>query len=100
MNIITTILKTALTTAKQQIFSSGHLREPIHLTKKCQGQAQELGLTETDVKAVYNHGTVSKSKFFLVTKDYNGYSLTVSYFLDKPSGHPVITSIRKWEKTY
>jgi hypothetical protein len=97
---ITDELKKALSIAKAQIFSRGHLHDPIHVTRKCQDQAQELGLTEADVKAVYNHGTVAKSQTFLVTKDYNGYSLTVSYFLDKPRGHPVLTSIRKWEKKY
>ena len=100
MNAITSELKKVLQIAKEQVFSSGQYTDTLTLTAKCKEQAQALGLTEADIKDVYHHGTVSKTKSFLITKDDNGSCLTISYFLSSRTGHPVISSVRKWQKTY
>ena len=85
----------AIQTAGTQLFSNGHLRDTLTVTKKCQEQAKQIGLTEADVKAVYNQGSVSPYNNHCIEKDYNGYSLSIFSFRDHRTGQPVISSIRK-----
>jgi hypothetical protein len=88
-------LKKLIAAAKEQLLAAGPLTDNLTVTEKCTQQAKQLGLTEADVKAIYTQGAVVPNYPYLVSKRFNGYSLTISYFRSSRSGYPVITSIRK-----
>ncbi len=63
----------------------------MRITRNFQRVARARGLTETDTRDVYYHGSVIKQN--MMVREYNSYEIGIYYFVDSQSGRTIITSI-------
>ena len=91
-------LKNIVKTAGGQLISGSTSPNTLQFTKNFYLRAKQYGLSEADAADVYYHGSLAKGKQNMMTKEYNGYSIGIYYFLDKRTGQPVISSIWKQNK--
>ncbi len=96
-------IQAILKTAFGQLTNSGHVsppgsvdtREP-YFTKNFHRVTHARGLTEADARDVYYHGSVIKQN--MMSKKYNGYEISIYYFVDGQTGKTIITSIWKRDR--
>jgi hypothetical protein len=93
-------LQAILKSAYVQLTTSSHVQPPgsvdpqePYFTKNFHSVAHSRGLTEADARDVYFHGSAVKQN--MMVRKYNGYEISIYFFVDGQSGKTIITSIWK-----